>query len=123
MARKFDKMKLACAMLWKCSTNRIYSGIHWGKRKAFKDRYFQYTSSLWKNIEPIQDYPVVISYRMYFKGRMLDSLNTVYMAKVLEDCVVKLGIIKDDSPKYVAESRLRPLKGESDRIEIMIEKE
>lgn len=90
----------------KVSTNKIYAGTHWSKRKSIKDSILGYAVAFCRPVQCIESYPVEISYRFLFGTRPLDTLNTAYMAKMFEDAFRSLGILKDDDPKCVARSIL-----------------
>lgn len=64
-------------------------------------------------------YPVHAICCVYFAGRMLDTSNIVW--KLYEDGLIETGILKDDSPKYVASSTVfcKPDK-EAPRLEIAL---
>lgn len=102
----------------KISSNATYSGMHWTKRKKIADLYHQSMLPFRKAI--ISEYPVDITYVFTFKGKPLDSSNTATMAKMLEDGMVKCGILKDDDWKHVSFTGLYTQKGESDLVEIYI---
>ena len=93
----------------KVSMNDIYSGMHWKKRRDLADLFHNEFLELKGKIKVIK-YPVVIHYDWHFKRNALDSLNCAFMSKMLEDGMVHVGILEDDSPKYVAESRLKSQK-------------
>lgn len=86
----------------KISTNQIYSGIHWAKRKKIKDDIFNLTRISCREIKQIESYPVEIVYRYHFSSRALDTLNCAFMSKMFEDSLCSLGVIKDDTPTYVS---------------------
>ena len=102
----------------KISTNTIYAGKHWAVRKKEADMYHE--EFLDKKVEKITDYPININYIFEFKGKPLDTSNCSYMAKLLEDGMVKKGIIEDDDPKYVAFTGLYSQKGTQDKVTIII---
>ena len=95
------------------STNTIYAGQHWAKRKEYKDCLAGHAAKFCKVNERITTWPVQIKYRFIFETRALDTLNCVYMAKCLEDTLRALQILPDDSPKYVALSILEVVKKDS----------
>ncbi len=108
----------------KVSTNKIYAGVHWGQRQSIKDSFFSYAAALCRPIQKVESYPVRIHYRFFFGSKALDTLNTAYMAKMLEDAFRALGILEEDDAAHVAESVLtvtqlprpqRPKKGASAR--------
>ena len=91
---------LRIEMVEKVSTNKIYSGIHWTKRKATKDTYYWEVRSKVKSLFPVTG-PVDLKMTFWFKGKPLDSSNCSYMAKCIEDSIVKCKILEDDSYKHV----------------------
>lgn len=88
----------------KTSTNKIYAGTHWSKRKTLKDSILDYAAGFCRPVQSVESYPVEIRYRFTFKSRVLDTLNCAYMAKMFEDAFRAIGVIEDDDPKYVARS-------------------
>lgn len=99
----------------KISTNSIYAGIHFSKRKQHKD-YFGWLVRKALNkakIQKIQRFPVSLIFDFHFKSRPLDTSNTSYMAKLIEDWLVRLGHLPDDSPKYIKSISLSSAKRDS----------
>lgn len=88
----------------KVSTNKIYAGEHWSKRKQIKDSLLSVAGYFCRPARKIESYPVQISYRFLFGTRALDTLNCAYMAKMFEDALRAFGILEEDDPKYVARS-------------------
>lgn len=88
----------------KVSTNKIYAGEHWTKRKQLKDSLISVAGYFCRPVQRIESYPVEISYRFIFGTRALDTLNCAYMAKMFEDALRSFEILKDDDPKCVARS-------------------
>lgn len=86
----------------KVSTNKIYAGIHWTKRKESADAIHSVATGFCRPIKRVESYPVEIIYRFVFTSRSLDTLNCAYMAKCIEDAFRAIGILEDDSPSYVA---------------------
>lgn len=81
------------------SLNKIYSGIFWAKRKKQKDDIKTLVKIALRGREKIKfDKPVEIE--MQFNSR-LDVSNHAYVFKMIEDAIKELGIIKDDTDKYV----------------------
>jgi hypothetical protein len=88
--------------LIKVSTNEIYSGgaaVPW-KRKKLKEDYLMLTHNALKDIKPIKG-KVDLDFVFYFKKHLLDSSNCSYASKLIEDCLVAKGVLKNDSEKYV----------------------
>lgn len=102
----------------KLTTNKIYTGINWQKRKRHKDLFLSVPFVAQK----IKKFPVKITFDFYFKSRILDCTNCSYMAKLMEDCLVNRGIIPDDTPDYVAKIEISSQKGNDDMCIIKIEK-
>lgn len=90
----------------KFSTNKIYAGTHWGKRKSIKDVIARHAEFFCRPAARIVSYPVEIRYRFCFVTRPLDTLNTAAMAKMFEDAFRAIGILEDDDPPHVAKSVL-----------------
>lgn len=90
----------------KVSTNKIYAGIHWSRRKEIKDSIYQLTKWFCRPIQEVKSYPVEISYQFFYRIKPLDTLNNAFMAKCIEDSLVSLGAIKDDSPRYVKKASI-----------------
>ncbi len=90
----------------KFSTNKIYAGTHWSKRKSVKDGLTGIAGLFCRPAFKIGSYPVEIRYRFCFASRPLDTLNCATMAKMLEDAFRAIGILEDDDPAHVAKSVL-----------------
>lgn len=103
----------------KISTNSIYAGVHWTKRKAFKDLMILSTCAQFKDATK-HDCRVNLSFIFTFKNRPLDSSNCSYMAKVIEDCMVHYGILKDDTIKSVKSVTYESQKGDRDECTVAI---
>ena len=98
----------------KQSLNLIYAGQHYSKRKKTKDTYKLILKSQIKTVFP-KDKIYSVSYRFGFKSRPLDTSNTVYMLKMIEDI-----IFEDDSYKIVPELNIKSFKAKEDFVEITI---
>jgi hypothetical protein len=60
---------------WKISTNKSYAGIHWAKRKEYKDGIFGLANVFCRPIRKVESYPVQISYRFFFVSKPLDVIK------------------------------------------------
>ena len=86
------------------SLNKWYAGGHWSKRKKVVDIWHD---AIWilcrqDKIPSVEEYPVCITTKSYFKGRrQRDTSNCFAANKMAEDGLVKAGILKDDTPQYV----------------------
>lgn len=68
------------------SLNKIYAGVHWTVRRKDKN-----------NIRLLKN---PVSIKMAFNSG-LDVSNHGYIFKLIEDALVKCGVIQNDSYKYV----------------------
>ncbi len=86
------------------SLNSIYSGVHWNERKKQADfGHIACKAAIRKaGIKPF-DYPVRLTFIPVLgkKARARDCSNYSYAAKIIEDGLVRCGVLQDDSPKYV----------------------
>jgi chromosome condensin MukBEF complex kleisin-like MukF subunit len=85
----------------KVSTNKIYAGTHWTTRTKHKELFYYELLKQKKNLSKAQNYPLELTFIFRFKSKPLDSSNCSYMAKMIEDCIVKLGVIESDTIKFV----------------------
>ena len=105
----------------KISTNAIYAGVHWTKRKKLKDSYLWLTKGPFKQLKPAEG-RVDLSFTFFWAGRSLDSSNCSFLCKMFEDCLVEYGVLKDDTIKHVAKISMesRKTKGDCDYCVIEI---
>lgn len=100
------------------SWNKYWSGLHWSKRSAEKERVKLLVRAA---IEPdcvMFDRPVKLIFTVFFKGRMQDASNIC--VKPYEDALIGW-IIQDDSPEYVTSVTTVPKKdNKRPRVEIQI---
>ena len=84
------------------SLNRVYAGVHWSQRDEWaNDGHFAVIAAVRKaKIKPI-DHPVHLTFTPMIKGRRYDPSNYALSAKIIEDGLVREGIIKGDSLKYI----------------------
>lgn len=105
----------------KVSSNKAYSGFkHWSVRNKLKDLY--HASLLpYRNKIKVAKFPVKITYDFEWSGRILDTTNQFFMIKMLEDGMVGIGLLPDDTPEFVHETTSRSRKGKEDVVTIFIE--
>ena len=84
----------------KVSLNQYYSGMHWTKRNKLKDKYVEWFSNFKSAFQPVKR-QCEIQFDFYFTSHPLDPDNTVIMAKMITDCMVKSGILANDTRKYI----------------------
>lgn len=89
------------------STNAMYSGQHWIKRKTHKAialKAVVCALAISRNNTTRFDGPVEISIQPHLgKGkRAYDVSNYSYTYKLIEDCLVERGILKNDTSGCVA---------------------
>ena len=102
----------------KVSTNKIYAGVHWTERDQAKDDFHWAVKSVKSKIPKLNAFPVGIEYTFFLKGRPVDSSNLSYMAKMIEDALVEIGAIPDDSPKFVSFTKLVSKSGKENEVEV-----
>lgn len=99
----------------KVSTNAIYSGMHWTKRKKIADVYHR---ALLPHRTKRAMLPAHLLFTFTFKSRQLDCSNCSMMVKMLEDGMVQHKILPGDTPKYVNAITIRVRKGNEDSVRI-----
>lgn len=107
----------------KTSTNKIYAGQHWTKRKSSADAILSIATYFCRPIQSVKSYPVEISYRFVFTTRALDTTNCSYMVKMFEDALRTLKVIEDDSPLYVAKTIIESVVATKGKISKSIRQE
>lgn len=103
----------------KISTNEIYGGKHWKKRKDDAEHFHSLLYEHKDEQIPDSDFPVHLTFVFTFKGRALDWSNCSYMAKMLEDGMIHMGMIPNDSPKYVSGGTIITQRGDKDSVKII----
>lgn len=93
----------------KISTNKIYSWLHWRKRWPIAERFHNLTKQDCKEFETIKE-KVDLRMRFYFKKHSFDSSNCSFMAKMIEDSLVKNWLLTDDTNKFVWEFRVESVE-------------
>lgn len=94
-------MQLSVLIPEKISLNKIYAGIHFRQRSRHKDMYkLAVMASQPKKYKG--PFPVAMHYHFKLSGPSLDISNHAYMVKMVEDAFVYLGVLPDDTPKYVS---------------------
>ncbi|RUR26826.1 hypothetical protein ELY33_17105 [Vreelandella andesensis] len=94
------------------STNAIYAGIHWTKRKEAKDDAAVAVEAAINKADigmPISSRVDLVFTPQLGKGaRKRDTSNNSMTAKLIEDALVKAGVLKDDTEQYVRNVTLCP---------------
>jgi hypothetical protein len=93
----------------KISANKIYAGGHWIARKKDKDLF----RSVLFVANKVDKYPVKCHYHFEFSKKRLDISNCFYMVKLIEDCLVKKGILINDDPKFINEIKVTQSLGDN----------
>lgn len=107
-------MKITLTDLPKVSTNKIYAGVHWKKRKEIKDNYKLIVKNQFKSVLS-KDKSYIVNYIFTFKNKPLDAMNCTYMAKMIEDI-----IFEDDKHDIITHFSIESIKGEKDSVLIEI---
>ena len=83
------------------------NGKHWsGNVRRKKDFYNSVLFTVLRNSTPELDGQYDFTYSFLVKSRLYDATNYFLMVKMLEDGLVKCGVLKDDSKKYVNSIRV-----------------
>lgn len=82
------------------SLNAIYAGIHWSKRKRHADDAHLAAKIAMRGHRIAFD-AVLLDFYPMIRGRQYDCSNYAYCCKLIEDGLVRAGLVKDDSSKYV----------------------
>lgn len=100
----------------KLSANKMYAGMHWSVRKRIADDFHLAVLAAVRSqqIKAVDssNYPVRVKYEFCLAG-VLDVSNTFSMVKLVEDGLVKAGVIVGDSQKYVKEITTSIIKTKS----------
>ena len=84
------------------SMNRIWSGVHWSKRKNFADEAHTAVAIAVKQ-QKIQPFPGAVELEVtpIHSGRHYDVSNYSLTCKAIEDGLVECGVLVGDSPRFV----------------------
>jgi len=82
------------------SLNAIYAGIHWAKRKKHADDAHLAVKIAAKGIRMAVS-AVVLEFQPMIRGRCYDVSNHAYWIKLIEDGLVRAGVLPDDTNKWV----------------------
>jgi Holliday junction resolvase RusA-like endonuclease len=93
----------------KLSLNRIYAGAHWSVRSKQKNAIRQMVNMACRGVKPFSK-PVSLTFRATLgKGSVTwDISNHGYLVKLVEDALVKKGVLVDDSQKWVRQIITQP---------------
>jgi len=82
------------------SLNAIYAGIHWVKRKRHADDAHLAVKIACKGVR-IAASAVLLEFQPMIRGRCYDCSNYAYSVKLLEDGLVRAGVLPDDTNQWV----------------------
>jgi hypothetical protein len=71
---------------------------HWKAYTTERDAWFVLLRAQLAPCKPV-DYPVRMAIRSY-RTRLIDYANLVGGSKPIPDCLIRLGYLKDDSPRW-----------------------
>ena len=93
------------------SLNKIWAGTHWRRRKAIADEGHWACFTVKGFVVPWDR--VCLEFIPHIpKGRLYDCMNYALTAKVIEDGLVKIGVLQGDSGRHVAGITLtHPVRG------------
>lgn len=99
------------------SLNEIYKGIHWSKRKEYRDLWHTAFRHIHKGKSFTE--PVWIYYAFGMKNPM-DSTNLAFMEKLIEDALVQDGVIMKDDPRFVRFTGAIPIQASENCVLVHI---
>lgn len=102
-----ETFKIPLKITGKFGLNKIYSGCHWAVRNKDKENILALVQSCVKRRQEAYKEAVVLSMEFYSR---LDVSNHAYLFKMVEDSLVTLGLLKDDTDAYVKEVRMSKQK-------------
>ena len=119
-----EKWKLVLPLKAPLMTPNSQRRAHWTEVRRCKAEHELIVSAAAGRMKPITE-PVVVTVIWYapdLRTRDSDSLDTLKKAAL--DALVKKGILKDDSFRYVRQTRCGPIivARDNPRIEIIVEK-
>jgi len=82
------------------SLNTIYANCHWTKRKRHADDAHLAVKIACKGLR-IAVSAVSLEFQPMIRGRCYDVSNYAYCIKLIEDGLVRAGVLKDDTNKWV----------------------
>lgn len=106
------------------SINQIYSGMHWGKRKALADeKHWLIKAEVMKKVKSFQP-PLFkrasVSYIIHFKSNVRRDWDNLFL-KLYNDGLVQSGIIPDDDSEHLILNNLTIKKGQKiDKLVIIL---
>lgn len=106
------------------SLNELFSRKHYSQRQAIAKKWKADTAILARTQRtPKAEGQVRLIVLAVFGpgGKRFDSTNLAAMAKLVEDGLVKEGILEGDSPKFVKGTYLEPARGKTDELRIWLE--
>jgi hypothetical protein len=100
------------------SLNKIYAGGHWSNRSYHKNLYRKVPFTA----QPVTEYPVHCHYH-FIQPNNYDISNLAYQVKLVEDCLVKKSVLKNDSRKYVSGVTITAEQGKENICRITLTKD
>ncbi|MFA6570774.1 MAG: hypothetical protein WCT77_06000 [Bacteroidota bacterium] len=106
-----NDVKIVYCDLPKISLNKWYAGTHWTQRDKLKQQYKRIIKQ-----ESVK-FPIIVTYKFYFKSRPLDADNCIAMIKLITDCA-----FTNDTNKMIAIGGIYSYKStnKQDYVEIFI---
>jgi len=105
-------------------SNKAYAGMHWAVRKRLVDTWHNATIVAVKNLHlrPVKNFPVEINTTPMLTGkRKRDTSAGFLIAKIIEDGLVKSGLLPDDSTEYVGTHLTHPPVFGCDEDKVVVE--
>ena len=83
------------------SLNKVWAGMHWAKRNKIAREGHLIVKTKLRGAPKLRP-PVMLTFQpVHPRGRRFDALNYALSAKIIEDGLVRAGLLGDDSGAYV----------------------
>ena len=90
------------------SLNQLYAGVHWAKRKKMADKVHDVVASVVGKSEQFTKPVNIIATPIAGKRHVMrDTSNYAYTYKMIEDGLVRAGLLQDDSRRFVRDVTIK----------------
>ena len=101
------------------SQNRFITSHRWNYMRYKEELKAEVMPQLMKVGKPIADV-LQVRYKFHKKGKLFDLTNYSMTIKIIEDCLVQAGVIKDDRDAFVKEVSISQVRAKENFVEITI---
>lgn len=106
----------------KLSLNKIYAGVHWQKRQEYTDEWHLavQVSKPKRSTVYVGGFPADCHYHFRLPGMKMDISNHAFMVKLIEDGLVRCGVLPDDTQKTVASITITAEQSDANEVVVTI---